>query len=50
MTHMTVEMEVLMARMLTPAPARAWNILPAMPGRQRKSGPKMPMLAAWGSH
>ena len=47
--QLTVEMDVLIARMLMPRPASARNICPAMPGRSRKSGPKMAMEAtsAW---
>ena len=43
--QLTVEMDVLIARILMPRSASARNICPAMPGRSRKSGPKMAMEA-----
>ena len=44
-THETVEIDVLMARMLIPRAPRAENIAPAIPGRSRKSGPKIETIA-----
>ena len=45
MMQLTVEIDVLIARMLIPRLARLRNMRPAMPGRSRKSGPKIAIEA-----
>jgi hypothetical protein len=47
-TQETVEMEVLIASMLIPADAKELNMVPAMPGRSRKSGPNMETIPTSG--